>query len=685
MKSVKIIILSLLLTCSIFPSQSQWIPCQGIEGGSVSSITYQDTALFSVGFGGIFRRQLDAESWDSACLIYNVRKVRSTGNALFTYGGNIMSQLFRSLDNGNSWEELSLASEYHAMETVDSVIFIGTYDGFLFCSSDNGESWTDINPASYPAAISALFSQPGILFCQLIDIDTLFRSDNYGNNWITYPLNGMSGSVCPYLFNGSLWLAQENNFFIFNDPDKEWILQNDSLPPGTLVSSFIEVGGSIACYTNDGYYLFDPLNSMWQDQSQGLENRRIWDACTVENAIYLATESGPFSKTGNEDWTPWYDDLFGHAVSHAFGFGGKTYALANEKIYSSTDIENGFEPIQSEGYCPAYDIVVTEDGWYEGSACGFSISIDSGQTWTDFSSGIEGLLVRRIAKTNVYYFAATFRDDGLFRSFTYHNAWERVPNELGTMSISDLEVLENTIFAVTSNGLYRSLDFGTTFSLLADAGTGSFLVAECNMIFLIRDYDVICSTDAGNSWQIWIDNINTPYSECMDVANSLETTVIGGFVSPEDPVSFLEIYNNENPYGKDIIDDLPPYKWSSIYNVSIDNEKIFACPSSGGLWYRDDLMVGTPETQPGSSSNSAQIKIFPNPVNDVLNISPDQEFGRFYYQITDLSGRIIISGYADNDMCQVDVSSLPNGLYFVIIHDQYAVKRTGKFIKIYSY
>jgi hypothetical protein len=36
-------------------------------------------------------------------------------------------------------------------------------------------------------------------------------------------------------------------------------------------------------------------------------------------------------------------------------------------------------------------------------------------------------------------------------------------------------------------------------------------------------------------------------------------------------------------HGKDIIDDLPSYFWSSIIDVIIDNEKIFACPSSGGL------------------------------------------------------------------------------------------------------
>jgi hypothetical protein len=182
MKSIKSGILILIIILSISSAKSQWIPCQGIEGGSVSSITYQDSTLFTVGFGGIFKKQIDAQCWDSACLVYNVSKVRSTGSTLFTYGGNIMSDLFRSFDNGITWEELSVADEYHHMETVDNVIFISNYDGILKRSSDNGDTWTEIHPASNPVTISGLYSQPGLLFCQLRDIDTLYRSEDYGNS-----------------------------------------------------------------------------------------------------------------------------------------------------------------------------------------------------------------------------------------------------------------------------------------------------------------------------------------------------------------------------------------------------------------------------------------------------------------------------------------------------------------------
>jgi hypothetical protein len=480
-----------------------------------------------------------------------------------------------------------------------------------------------------------------------------------------------------------LWLAQENYLFIFNDQDLEWVMQNDSLPAGTIVSNFIEDAGSLGCYTNNGYFLFNELNSVWQDQSQGLESRQISDACKVDSTIYLATESGPFSKSGNDDWTPQYNDLFGLAVDDAFVYNGKIYALANDKIYLTIDIENGFEALETHGYCPANDLVVTDDGWYEGSSCGFSISVDSGQTWTDFSNGLEGLGVRRIAKTNVYYYAATSRNQGLYRSHTYHNAWERVPNDLGTMIVGDLAVLDNKIYAVTSNGLYRSGDFGTTFSLLSDAGNGSSLLVKNNVIFFQRPYDILYSTDLGNSWQTWIDNIEVAYPLCLDVSNSLGTTVIGGFIGPWNPYGFLEIFDNDNPYGKDIIDDLPSYMWSSIIDVLIDNEKIFACPSSGGLWYRDDLMVGVNEEQ-NSNPAPLPLSLYPNPVKDILTIQLKDNTQINEYQVIDYSGRMVMKGMISNENGDgtINVSSLAPGLYLILEKEGNGDVLCGRFLRI---
>ncbi len=425
-------------------------------------------------------------------------------------------------------------------------------------------------------------------------------------------------------------------------------------------------------------------NFTWQDHSEGLEDRRIRDACKVGGSIYIATESGPFSKSGNEDWAPQYNDLFGAEVSKVFAFGGRTYALAKGKIFTSGDIEDGFEPVGTQGYCPAYDMVVTEAGWYEGSQCGFSISVDSGQTWTDFSSGLEGLSVYRIAKTNVYYYAATIRNHGLFRSHTYYNSWERVPNELGTMYIDDLETIDNVLFAFCENNiLYRSVDFGTTFDSVNVGDDYSYMMIKNNTIFFVRDYDIIYSTDSGNSWQTWIDGIYSPYVYCLDFTNSLDATVVGGFVGPWDPLNFMELYNAENPYGEDIIDDLPPYLWSDIQYVMIDNDRLFACPSSGGLWYRDDLMVGIKEDNPGKIPSSKSLQLFPNPASKILTIEMKENAGQGEYLIFDQSGRMMIRGPKEKNKSRIniDVSGFPQGIYCLVYRTDNGFSVTGKFVK----
>ncbi len=243
-------------------------------------------------------------------------------------------------------------------------------------------------------------------------------SMDYGDTWTVYPLTGITGEVGqPYLFEQNLWMTKGNNFYIYDDISGEWNIQNDSLPSTVWMSYFIEDYETLCCFTNDGYYRFNQEDSVWEDESQGLENRFCWDACRLDSTIFIATSSGPFSKKGNENWVPQYDDLFGFNVAKVFNQGSRIYALAKGRIYFSDDITNGFEALESQDYCPPNQMVTTDTAWYLGSNCGFSISVDSGQSWTEYNSGIEGRKVFKIAVAQNYFYAEVSQPggQGLFR------------------------------------------------------------------------------------------------------------------------------------------------------------------------------------------------------------------------------------------------------------------------------
>ena len=79
----------------------------------------------------------------------------------------------------------------------------------------------------------------------------------------------------------------------------------------------------------------------------------------------------------------------------------------------------------------------------------------------------------------------------------------------------------------------------------------------------------------------------------------------------------------------------------------------------------------------GPSTGSGTFTVYPNPTNGVLFVEtrliaslPDQT-----YRITNLMGQTVLSGNINADNQQIDVSSLPKGMYFITVADE-----TRKFV-----
>lgn len=102
------------------------------------------------------------------------------------------------------------------------------------------------------------------------------------------------------------------------------------------------------------------------------------------------------------------------------------------------------------------------------------------------------------------------------------------------------------------------------------------------------------------------------------------------------------------------------------YSLLISNEK------SSNL-STDDVLIDEAKT----------FKIWPNPVNDVLNIAlPNASgFEKVSYTVYDLSGKIVVKG-AENisDAIEVSTTQLSKGVYFIEIETN-GVKSTQKFVK----
>ena len=84
-------------------------------------------------------------------------------------------------------------------------------------------------------------------------------------------------------------------------------------------------------------------------------------------------------------------------------------------------------------------------------------------------------------------------------------------------------------------------------------------------------------------------------------------------------------------------------------------------------------ILGTLSTQ---ENNKLGVNIFPNPVNDVLNITKVSNNATF--NIYNVAGQFISNGKVINN--KVNVSSLAKGVYFIEISEKGATSKM-KFIK----
>ena len=77
----------------------------------------------------------------------------------------------------------------------------------------------------------------------------------------------------------------------------------------------------------------------------------------------------------------------------------------------------------------------------------------------------------------------------------------------------------------------------------------------------------------------------------------------------------------------------------------------------------------------GPSTGSGTFTVYPNPANDVLFVQTLRATSLPAYRITNLMGQTLLTGNISNEIQQIDIESLPAGMYFISVG-----KQTEKFV-----
>ena len=134
-----------------------------------------------------------------------------------------------------------------------------------------------------------------------------------------------------------------------------------------------------------------------------------------------------------------------------------------------------------------------------------------------------------------------------------------------------------------------------------------------------------------------------------------DTVVVLYSYTPLGKITRIESYKNS------VADRLIEFFYNSVGNLKSEKrtEYIPFVFTQRNFYYENISSVGL------QSNELNDVSLFPNPTQDILNISCNEDFIGFNYKLYDNRGKIIFSGKIYNVSTQIDLTSIPKGIYYV--------------------
>jgi photosystem II stability/assembly factor-like uncharacterized protein len=240
------------------------------------------------------------------------------------------------------------------------------------------------------------------------------------------------------------------------------------------------------------------------------------------------------------------------------------------------------------------------------------------------------------------------------------NNWEAVPGENipnpggGEYGyVGQIEVVgDNVWYTTNSTTLYHSTDRGNNWQAyqcpVNDFSGDAISFSDANNGIIVSGTNVYRTYDSGENWtQIDpngpVNSIGVCFIEGTDTIFS--TSTAGSSQSFDGGITWNPI-DNETFLGVEFINSTTG--WAGSFNGDL----------AGGIWKWSDFSLSQDEI----SNESSIFKIYPNPVNDVLNIKSTSDINSTIYDIT---GKKVLESNSKN----INLEKLSKGIYIIKIRD----------------
>jgi len=324
--------------------------------------------IFVCSFGFIYRYD---NNWTLIDNVNRISKMAIHGNGNI-FGGSQKFGMFRSTDNGDSWDLINngLDTTHLLITSVsineNDVIFIGTAPNNLYSltgknyrSTDNGDNWIAIDSGLLGTVLHTIeFDSTNNIFGGTM-MGVFFSSDN-GNTWI-HKSDGMRGVN----FN-SICTASNNNFFgVISGLPKLYKSSDNGVNWEIFTQDFPFSGfHSIAINQNDHFFagIYDEDPGIQVGICRSTDNGTSWDV-VLQGLSYTIKEI-------------------------KIKQNGDIFAVADIGIFRSTNNGDNWVQVFSEWGPTSLDF--NDDGHIFATCIGSGVyrSKDNGDNWIQINNGL---------------------------------------------------------------------------------------------------------------------------------------------------------------------------------------------------------------------------------------------------------------------------------------------------------
>jgi photosystem II stability/assembly factor-like uncharacterized protein len=644
---------------------------------------------------------------ETSGLAGSARSIVHTNSNSFAISGNL---IFRSADDGNSWDRLPI---YFSQVVNDLAVcsnsILRADDNGLFRSTDEGLTWTQSALQTGPCFSISVNG----LSAYSIGSSGLFRTIDGGVNWnrVYIPRLGTFTRV-----------ALEGNLVVVSDQFELFISSNSGVSFSTIsqpnVIPYLVNGNRILARTSLGHSYSTDTGNTWNLMPDIPSNAGVYDVCVDGSKVFFATTLGVYVSPDNGNtWT-----LINDKSSNAIDSNNGTILLGSEYLLRSTNGGSTWQYSASglnTGY--AGPIMLDSSGLFAGGD-GVFYSPDEGTNWEPRIEGISGN-VNQLEKLGNYIFATT--QNGVFRSSDNGLTWTTTNTGLIDLDLNQILVFDSLVFVSNRSpvfpNFYVSSDSGITWipDTIFGAASISSMIRKGNDIYITTyGTGIFKSSDAGQSWNPLI---SSPVPSSREIISHQNMLVVSGegvseiYYSQDDGATwdsmttvwsedFSVIYDMisignylvvstwydkgifiSNDMGltwRNVTADLAPQSYVGGVNFCYDGNYIYVSIPFGGIWSTTLTLLSTIDVD---EYDLDSFVLYPNPIIEVVTIQSKLFTSLNGIQLFDLAGKEIIANLDYNfdpegNEIKINVESLVSGIYFIRISTELGTLAT-KIIK----